>query len=123
MFVQLGMTILLPTSDGNRPHLWVVITPPTVDEAVIVNITTKRERSDLTVVLNVGDHPFIKHPSVVYYSDARITPVVALENAIKSNYFRTHQGFAVSVLSKIQKGIFVSEFTPRKIKMFCRPLI
>jgi hypothetical protein len=39
---------------------------------VCVSVTTKRPYSDTTGGLSAGDHPFIKHESVIHYADARI---------------------------------------------------
>jgi hypothetical protein len=48
----------------------------------MVNLTTKRPHSDVTTVLNRGDHPFIQRPSVVMYSDARTVNTILLDQAV-----------------------------------------
>lgn len=127
MPIHVGNSLLLPKVEGHTAHLWVVVTPPfgNPEEVVIVNITSLKENSDHTVVLNAGDHPFIKHPSVVYYADATITQVSALQRAIDSGIFSApmHRDFSSETLSRIQAGIFVSDFTPAKIKKYCEQVL
>ncbi len=64
-----GKCLVWPHREGAQPHLWIVLTEPTGDPAqvVVVNLTTRIPTSDATVVLNVGDHKFIKRETVVYY--------------------------------------------------------
>lgn len=120
--IQPGTTLLLPKPGQPIPHLWVVLTKPDGAplQIIIVNLTTKRETSDLTVVLDRGDHPFIKHPTVVNYSDARFVEVSLLEQAVNRRYFRQHSPFTPAVLKKIQQGLLKSPFTPLKIKHYCK---
>ena len=66
-------------------HLWVLITSvdPKSGQALMVNITTRRPHSpDTTTILNVGDHPFIKNPSVVFYADARLVDPALLDQGV-----------------------------------------
>ena len=70
---DLGQAYMLRKPGQQTEHLWVLVTRahPDNGQAIMVNITTLRERSDTTTVLGVGDHPFITRPSVVFYADAR----------------------------------------------------
>ena len=64
---------MLPKPGRENEHLWVLITnpDPRTQEAIMVNVTTQRPHSDTTTILNVGDHPFIQKPSVIFYADTR----------------------------------------------------
>ena len=79
-----GDTLLMPLLVPQRlPHLWIIITEPGLDErCVIVCVTTLRNDRDQTVTLVPGDHPFIKHPSVILFADAQIARVISLEGQI-----------------------------------------
>ncbi len=69
--LQAGQTILLPKPGSDIAHLWVVLTAPDVTGTVVlVNFTTQRAHSDPTLILQPGDHRFIKHPTAVHYADA-----------------------------------------------------
>ena len=86
----------------------------------MVNMTTQRDYSDTTVVLHIGEHPFIKHPTIVNYQDARIVKVANLIAAYHSRLFKPQAPFSMEILQKIRKGIFDSPLTPEKIKTYCR---
>jgi hypothetical protein len=77
---NLGDSFMLRKPQCNEEHLWVLITRPDpgTRNAIMVNITTQRSHSDTTTTLNIGDHPFIKRPSVVFYSYAQITDTISL---------------------------------------------
>ena len=60
------------------PHLWIVVTEPDP----VVSVTTLRNSKDQTVILRVGDHPFILHESTIFYGDAMIVDAQRLENQI-----------------------------------------
>lgn len=75
----------------------------------MVNVTTRRMHSDLTTILDVGDHPFIRKQSVVHYADARHFPVGALDRAVKSGECRPHKQASAALLARIQEGIEFEE--------------
>jgi hypothetical protein len=82
---ELGDSFMLPKPGHDTEHLWVLITNPDPEsyEAIMVNITTQRPHSDKTTVLDSGEHPFIKQPSVVFYSDARTVDTRLLDAAVQ----------------------------------------
>jgi hypothetical protein len=95
-------------------------------KAICVNVTTQRSHSDTTCVLNAGDHPFVKHPSVVYYQDAREIDLALVDRAIASgikNFVCTaHAPCSAALLERIRKGLIDSKQTPKGIKALCRKL-
>lgn len=50
-------------ADGGDDHLWFVISDPARDPFLLVSVTTLRFAGDQSCLLDVGDHPFIQHPS------------------------------------------------------------
>ena len=118
----LGDSLLLPKPGQDIPHLWVILTEPEREtgRVIIVNLTTKRPHSDVTVVLQPGAHPFVQHETVVNYADARLVEIGHLEVAIRSGLCRTHQVFDATVLKQVQHGLLKSPFTPNKIKTYFR---
>jgi hypothetical protein len=113
----LGDSFLLPKPGQEVSHLWVLVTPPDADgDAVMVNLTTQRPHSDTTVVLQPGDHPFIRHSTVVNYSDARLVNTPQLDAAINAGICRQLDPVTPAVLNQIQAGLPLSPFTPNKIK-------
>lgn len=108
---------------GRTKHLWVVITEP--DESgcvVLVNVTTateSKQRLDRSCVLDVGDHPFIKHQSLINYQDALKCRADAIDAAIQSlptTCIEQRERFQPSVLRRIKKGALESDSMPRKLK-------
>ena len=114
----LGEAFMLRKPGQQTEHLWVLVTAahPGNGKAIMVNITTRRAHSDTTTVLDVGDHPFIKTPSVVYYADARAVDPGDLDRAVMLGCAWTHGAFAPPVLARIQAGMERSPMTPKKMK-------
>ncbi len=85
--IKLGTTFWGGSPDDPRGrHLWFVISDPDSNHglAVIVNMTTYRAGSEDCCVLQPGDHPAVKHESVINYLRARNVPVASIEKAHKS---------------------------------------
>lgn len=99
-------------------HLWILVTKPNPldNSAIWVNITTARLGSDRAMVLQPGDHPAIRHESVVYYRGAKLVDLTKLEGWILTGAARQDNRCVGSLLDKIQAGILTSRFTPKKIQ-------
>lgn len=85
--IKLGTTFWGGSPDDPRGrHLWFVISDPDSNHglAVIVNMTTYRAGSEDFCVLQPGDHPAVKHESIINYLRARNVPVASIEKAHKS---------------------------------------
>jgi hypothetical protein len=117
-----GNTLILTRATGSTPHLWVVLCDPVGDpaEVVIVSLTTFRAHSDDTVVLQPGDHPFVQHPTCVYYSDARITTVARLEIAIRQRQAIPREEMDAAIVERIRAGLYRSPFTVLALRERCR---
>jgi hypothetical protein len=113
-----GDCFLLPKPGRETEHLWLVITnpDPVTHDAIMVNVTTRRPHSDTTTILQVGDHPFVQKPSVIFYADARMVDTRLLDAAVQRGAYQPHVPFLTPVLRKIQQGLLSSGFTPKKIK-------
>jgi len=113
-----GDSFLLPKPRHETEHLWLLITnpDPATHEAIMVNVTTQRPHSDTTTILNVGEHPFVRKPSVIFHADARLVDTRLLDAAVRSGAYQAHAAFQPAVILKIQAGLLVSLFTPKKIK-------
>jgi len=89
----------------------------------LANLTSQQSHSDTTVILESSDHPFVQHPTVVYYADAKITDGKLLHDALTAGVFHAHQDCSVTTLQRIQEGLFNSPFTPNKVKAFAEKSI
>lgn len=102
-------------------HLWIAVTEPdSSGQIVIVSVTTLRNGIDQTVTLQPGDHPFVNHPSVVYFGDAKIVPQQSLEGWLAASVARPHAPCSLELLALIRAGVSASEHTPGKVIAFCQ---
>lgn len=118
-----GDAILMPSPGVSSLHLWIIITDPSKDSgtAVIVSITTRRAHSDLTLIVKPSDHPWIKHDSVVMYSDASIIDTISLEQRIKDypDDYVLQNKCSDALLKMVKSGLLRSRLTPNKIMRYC----
>jgi len=117
-----GDTFYAADTEDDEPHLCIIITPPEAGDVVVVSVTTRRRKSETLVCLNVGDHPFIKHPSVIAYAYSRITSVDEIELAIKSGNAKTREPVSPELLKRIRAGLRDSDFTPNGVRHFYNSL-
>lgn len=121
-----GDTFLLP-KPGQVEHLWIVLTHTNEnDESICVNVTTRRIHTDDTLILQRGDHPFIKQESVVHYEDARYMNMVQVEALLDghSELFVAERMASCThvLLDRIKDGLLRSRRTPTGIKDACKRL-
>jgi hypothetical protein len=112
-----GDTFVGPTPPSFKfDHLFIVLAveESSPRQALFVNVTSKQTGCDETCLLNIGDHPFITHASVINYGDAVLADADKLEQAIRQNTFRAHKAVSESLLKKIQNGARTSDAFPPK---------
>ena len=120
--VSAGETYKLRKPGDDTPHLWAVITDPNQDDnVVIVNLTTRQPHSDDTVILRRGEHPFVRHETVISYQDAMLVKTSALTQAVRGGAATMHTAFRLDVLTKIQCGLEKSPYTPDIVKTYLIP--
>jgi hypothetical protein len=125
--LQCGDTFLLPKKSSATEHLWIIITDPDprTSEAVCVNITSRKPDSEITVVIAPGEHPFVKRESVIFYQDARIIALSAVEQMLHAGSkgqfaCAKHQACDAVLLKRIQMGLLASRNPSKDIKAYCR---
>jgi len=117
-----GDTFYAGDTEDDEPHLSVIITPPSEGEVVTVTVTTRRRKSETLVRLKVGDHPFIKHESVISFFYSRIRSVDDIESAIQSGTATLREPVTPELLKRIRRGLLDSDFTPNGVRHFYRSL-
>lgn len=115
-----GCTILIV--DRPKSHLWIVLTDPTPhpEHVLAVMIVTRKLHSDTTTVLQLGDHPFIKHASCVLYSTARTFSVTTLNEWLAEGDAQFKLSVSPELLTRIRKGLIDSDFTVNAIREYFR---
>lgn len=93
-------------------HLMVCLAVDrTKDTAVVVPITTRHELSDVSCVLDVGDHPFINRESCASYDFARELCLSETEEKIGKRQLRLRDPVSDAVLKRLQVGLVLSDET------------
>lgn len=119
--IKPGVTFLSPNPDYPTEHLYIIISPIIEERVLFVNVTTKKESSDTTCILKKGDHPFIRHDSVINYGDAKDTEVKLIKKAIETKLFALQDPISDALLKRIQQGALTSPaFTPKYLKYIPR---
>jgi len=118
--LSVGDTFLIPTPPRfNAEHLFIIIAiEKSSHKALMVNVTSYKEGCDGSCILNVGEHPFLTHRSVINYADARITTVGAIEESLKQKFFKIHEPVSSDLLKKIQQGGLNSPAVSLKCQYF-----
>jgi hypothetical protein len=122
--LKVGDTFLMPPKSGVIEHLWIILTVSDAKgEAVCVNVTS--DDVDHTTELSVGDHQFIKHPSVIRYRNTRSLNLQIVEDIIQGKISHpslictSHRPCSAALLKRVQEGLLKSPHTEKKFKIRC----
>ncbi len=85
----------------------------------MLNITTRRPTSDSTVILTPGDHPFVRHESVVAFEHASLFKVEKLERGLTNGSLSKYPDISDSLFTAVKQGLLSSPRTPQNIKTYC----
>ena len=119
--MEIGDTLLLQDKSIDE-HLWVVISQAHVDpdHVVIVNLTSHDDQEkDSSCVLDVEDHPWIKHKTSVRYRDARIAKDAELDLLVKTGALKTLAPASDALIGRILDGAQSTVHLPMK----CRAIL
>jgi hypothetical protein len=112
----MGDTFLGSTPATSTKHLFIVVSDPVKDPAVVyvVNVTTLYPGSpnDSTCLVRAGEHPFVKQDSWVNYARARRTSVARLHQAFAKGDLLPRDPLQATVLKRVQSGAKVSPHAP-----------
>ena len=107
-------------SDGrDGGHLWFVISSGQLDPVVVVSVTTWRADKDQNCVLEVGDHPFLKHKSCIAYDLAKSVSQEKLRLWIERSELQFHDPVSPEILFRLLDGAAAS----RRIPIKCRSVL
>ncbi len=117
-----GKTYLMPHPRTQIQHLYIVIchSANKDEEVLMVNITTARNNIDQEkcCCLNVGDHTFVNHESVINYEDALCPKGGEILEAVNNGIIVAHDDVSAVLLQRIQDGAKISEAIQNKMKKF-----
>lgn len=104
-------------------HLWIILDEPEIidntEKVLAVNVTSVKAEmplhNDLTVLLQPGDHPYIKRPSFIFYARTEFFCVDTIIRYINEEN-TLEDDFDDVLLQKIQEGLLVSDNVPIEIQ-------
>ena len=85
---------------------------------VVPVFTIKTRHYDTTMVLNQGEHSFIKHPSYIRYGDAKEKSERAIEEEIQHGSIVVKEDISEEMLERIRIGFNNSKFARPFAKQF-----
>jgi hypothetical protein len=103
--IQKGSTFLSSEDSPGGRHLYFVLTAPEKGSVVIANISRTPCHSGATFVVDVGDHPWVQTKSHLRFREARLAPVLALEQAISSRIFEPQKAASATLTRKIAEAL------------------
>ncbi|EIV5803169.1 TPA: hypothetical protein RFY33_003298 [Klebsiella aerogenes] len=130
--VQKGTILLL---SGSKEHIYFICNDPVfypklVKETFLaVNLTSISDafEPDRTCILDVGDHPFVRHPSYIFYRRAEIFGAETVTNRITAGDIRVHQPCEDITFQRILDGFSVSPHVKPVIRnyyqRYCVPVV
>lgn len=116
--IRAGSCFLL-LEDSNVPHhLWIVLTDPIgkAAEVLTVMLVTHKAHSDDTVILVVGDHPFITRNTSVNYSTAQFRLVRLIIAEMHRHRCHLREDLAADQLKRVQQGLIDSPRTVNHVR-------
>jgi hypothetical protein len=119
--VAVGDTFLIYDDQGAPPHLHIVITEP--DESglvVLVSVTSERAKSDTMVRLSSGDHPFIRHPSVITYAYSKLLSEARLRELVLTGEAFAREAASADLVRRLRAGMNETDRAPRDVQNFFR---
>ena len=119
--IKPGDCFLLDNPTNNRKHLYIVISNQSnQDRILLVNVTTYKTGKDTSCILESGDHPFIKHKSIINYAEPLEPVHDPFEGFVNRNIIQRAKSISKVVLRKVQEGAKVSPALPRKFRKYFR---
>ncbi len=120
-----GNTFLLRAPNQTKWHLNVVVCGPDGNPPKILTVqfNSWTPYGDQTLVLHIGDHPFIKHDTCVSYDLSYLLDVSNLDKLEKINQirneadrdFRRCENVSDDLLQILREGMSQSDLIPNEI--------
>jgi hypothetical protein len=119
MLLRKKNSLLIPS--GSAKHLFVVVSDVCPDGChLLVNFSTIREGVyyDTACEVKTGEHPFIKSPSYIAYSYAKIERADDLIARVKSSFFILQEDVSEGLFDRICRGIIKSSHISKMKKEY-----
>lgn len=92
-----------------QDHLWIVLSRPTSSGTIaMANLTTHRSQQKthggFCVLVERGEHPFVRHLSCVAYHRAVMKPGLPFDSSVRRGRLVEHSPLSSDLLYRIQIG-------------------
>ena len=85
---------------------------------LLVCVSSFYDGCDNTCELDVGDHPFLRHLSFVFYAKAMLVRSEQIDNGFTSGVLVAQQDMVDAVFQRVVAGVCASPDTPNQIKSY-----
>lgn len=114
-------TLLVPS--GPDKHLFIVCNDTCRHGLnLLVNISSFYDGCDRTCLLDVGDHPFVRHLSYVFYAKAQISKAEQIQRGLAQNKLTAQPDMAEWVFLRVEAGVTASPDTPLNVVRYFQQL-
>lgn len=111
---------IFPPFVGKIAHLTFVLTHPSHNgEVVVVNITSKTDVSDHTVVINKTDYDLLDRPTSIAYDYMHFAVVEKMTESVRCGLLVRGVDLDPYVLSIVQRGACKSKRAPKAVRAYC----
>jgi hypothetical protein len=113
--MEIGNTYVLQNKSIDE-HLWIVISHPEqeAEQIVIVSLTSYGRLRDASCILGRGDHPWIRHQTVVGYEFAKCVKESDIDLLVASGELIPREDASDDLLRKILLGAERTDAMPTK---------
>ncbi|ROR21707.1 hypothetical protein EC845_2529 [Comamonas sp. BIGb0124] len=129
-----GRSLLVPSGprieDGQKHLFAILINPVAVDgrgprpQVFMTSVCSIHEGIpyDDACVLDVGEHPFVRHRSYIDYSKSDLYPANDVELKVQQGLYTPHDDFSIALLRRIVACAEDSRRIRKELKRFLRDL-
>jgi hypothetical protein len=94
-------------------HLWAIVSNPATDGRVVMfNFTSRHPGCEETCIIRRGEHPFVKHDTIVAYQRGQWLSRADWDQLQKLGFCQPHSSLTPSLLLRIQRGALDCDLTP-----------
>ena len=105
-------------------HLRIIVSDSDKNnEQIVVSVTSlKFDNQDKSCIIHPGEHPFIKHKSIIDFKRTKIMSTIDIINGINKGWLIKKEDISDTLLTRIQNALKQSKFISAEGKSLFRYL-
>ena len=117
-------TFLLSTPGTDKHHLWFGLSDPEGEPPrfVAVMIQSVKNHTENSLVLQRGDHGFIRHDSSVQFKTAGFFFVHVIDEWERRDECKANVDMSSVLLQRVRTALLASPFTSNAVLRYCQQL-